>query len=357
MNRLALLFMLCLPVWAYTEESTVSLKYIWEGEKSVFYFPDGNMPTVSANKNEPAMLASIVRIDASFPHIAISHLNRTGLSRITETSDSFSPSGAAYGDIDHDQIPEFAFMGYLPASQQHHVLLSARLKDSALETTLYPIPNGDDFRGLAVGDMDGDGKSEIVYYRVEEAAEEYWEGSLVMARVEGGELKVLGESGGHPLVGSVVIADFDGDHRQKAAVLEGRGIREHESPTMRAPYLSAYTWVDNQWAKEPEAWLALDPNIELDAAPGLAVWKDRGKSNLLMEQSRKIVVYELSNGNWSPGEALVSLEKGSIRSIGAVDLDGKGQESILAWVLFPKEKPEGPYDRFRSTIHVYQREK
>lgn len=350
MKRLMVLLMGCASVWAYSDESTVSLKSIWQEKTDMCFFSRFNLPFSPAGSSMSAALVSQIK---KKPGLALWQINKSGFQRLAEMAEDFYPNGAAYGDIDQDSKPEFVFIGYLPGINSH-VILAIRYVSEILASTFYPIQEKTEFQGLAIDDMDGDGKNEIVYYRVDKGAEEYWEGSLVMARVEGGELKTLGESGGHPMSGSIAIADFDGDSLPEVAVLEGHGMRTNEKLRERAPHLAAYSWTNGQWVKEPKALLPLDPAMELLDSPSLVAWKDGGKQKALVGYYRTISTYEMSDGKWSAGEVVVTLDKSSIGCLGTVDLEGKGKESILAWGSLPSDDPEKPGP---PAMYVYQREK
>ncbi len=349
MNRLIWLLLVCLAACAYADESTVPLKSIWREKTDISPSLVLNIPLSPAGIDRPSMLAdcnTVTRV------LSLWRISNSGMQRLAEKAEDFYPNGAAYGDIDHDGKSEFIFIGFIRDSNAR-VIVAARLEGDELASTVYPIEKGSSYRGIAVGDMDGDGNNEVVYYRKDKVGEEYWEGSLVMARVEGGELKTLGESNGHRMVGSIAIADFDGDNQREVAVLEGHGLGKNEEIYERAPHLAAYSWVDGQWAKEPKAMLPVDPSIDLCESPSLVAWKDGGKPKALVASYQTIKAYEMSEGKWSDGEVVATIDKGSIRCLGATDLEGKGKESILAWVHLPGNEPD---NLGQPAMYVYQRE-
>ncbi len=280
-------------------------------------------------------------------------MSETGLNRSKSIPSQFIINGSAYGDINGDSIPEFIFIG-IPVGTGQQVILAVRMDGETSKSTLYPIPKSHSFRGISVGDMDGDGRDEIVYYRVDSLMDEYWEGTLVMARIEGGEVNILGELPKLPLVDSVVVGDFDGDNRPEAAVVQGRDVGQtHRS---YAPFLAAYSWSDGKWNTEPKAALPLDTTWDFMPPPMLARWNDRGNQKIILLHGQTIYADDMQSGAWTAPTALFTIGAGDVKNIGAVDLKGDGSDSILAWIQVPNKEKDGKPSRNQYAMYVYQRE-
>jgi hypothetical protein len=125
------------------------------------------------------------------------------------TRGRYYAGGPSIADIDADGIPEF--IGTTWDSTRLYVFD----RDGAVKPG-FPLPTGDSFSGTAVGDVDGDGKKEMVFatnsnrfYAVR------WNGTeLLDGDANPGTLGVFKVLGGLNHYGTPALADLDGDGKQ-----------------------------------------------------------------------------------------------------------------------------------------------
>ncbi len=118
--------------------------------------------TAPAKGDVPAIFLAETVSPSDPSELTLWNMNETGLSRLKSIPGQFIIDGTAYGDINGDSIPEFIFIGTQVDTGQQ-VILTARVNGEKVESTLYPIPKSHSYRGISTGDMDGDGRDEIVY--------------------------------------------------------------------------------------------------------------------------------------------------------------------------------------------------
>ncbi|HEA47405.1 MAG TPA: VCBS repeat-containing protein [bacterium] len=237
------------------------------------------------------------------------------------------------GDVNNDNISEIIAIG----SPDRVTIIN--WNGERYITNFYPLA-GYPAEVIAVGDIDNDGKNEIIFGEVKDREEEWSLEDIVVWLWNGKDFDVISKSLDHVWIANLLVVDIDGDNKNELIVdeFEGKG-----RDSFRALNIYRYNKTTGSLEKDIEAKLKTDYGW----APitHLVLWKERGKKRLIagysilrkcsFENSKLTFISEPFKIPTNPRDLIV----------GDVDNDGKDEIIISGFgtkeetALFIYKKP------------------
>jgi len=260
----------------------------------------------------------------------------------------------AWGDVDNDGLCEFVAVGFFKGNQS---LLILKHDGGEFKTTIYPLERRQEC--VAIGDIDNDGTDEIIVARIDIRTEALSRDTLVILRLQNGELVKIHESPGHSIITDFHVDDFDGDGKEELFVAEheGKASSSHGGGYVYRCVLNLYRWQSGSLIKESPASRDYCSSIALPRVAVLRTSDDKSK-RIIVADLHRVSEYQVDGDTISEPSDILNIPE-SIVGLTSGDYDQTGSDSLLIKVKPSdslSEEGKALKGLMKKTVRIYKYE-
>ena len=242
------------------------------------------------------------------------------------------PIGVAAGDLDGDGKPEIVISNYYTQTLQF--LLNASTPGHILMDSVLSVPSGNYILGASIADLNGDGKPEVVVACQGSNLLSVYTNSSTLGHISfSNETTIMAPSGGSPF--RVLIADLDGDGKPDLAAANTYvgTVSAYLNTTPTGGTISFSADVDFMTGNFPEGLALAD--IDGDGKPDMVIANNTDNTLSLLRNTSTV-------GNLSFAPQLTVNSGYAAYDVVVADFDGDGKPDI------------GVVDQYSNTVSIHR---
>ena len=326
-----------------------------ENDKAQVYLKGCNTPILATGDLDGDGCDEIVTrySDGSNYSICISSWKDSSFKKRWQSTENFSSvSDIKIGDVDGDSQSEIGILGFI-TSEKSQVVAMVKYFEGEFKLTTFPLTFDDLYENLAVGDVNGDKIPEIVITRQDpelggDEAPYYY---ISLFNLKKGNLKLIAESRGHPIISDLQVVDLFGEGKAQIVVGEAEEIVGAHL-TFHRSVVNFYRWNGKKLAADSRAKIDYAPQHD-PRFPKILLCRNKAQIELILSGGKALKSVRFVDGKATLFTIPLPIEeKTGIVAASFADLAGSGYPSLLLNVqgIFDQKAPQ----KTEQQIQIYQ---